>query len=448
MKILGSPHTRRKLLERSLSGAAALATTGFALAQGAKKFQGTTLNVSCWSAPYPLWLAEFIPEFEQQTGIKINYDTPGFAVFNQRADLELSTKGSAYDVLNITLIYTSRWIGAGWFTPLDEFIKNPEKTPSDWDAGDFFEGSTQPLRDRAGALYGVPWTTEAIIAAASRFDLFKQAGIEMPDTFDELELALMKINKKDDVAAFVNENQHGWSWIPYLQGFGGRVFRGPPDDLMPMLDSPEAIISAEWYSNLLKSYAPDGVLSYTYDQSLNSLKAGRSNYTTDNLSFVLQLGDEATSKVSKTVAYSMIPRGPKGRFPQLASHGWGVPVGSKNKDAAWEFIKWATSKEMFQRMLTKKGYVGVTRPSIVNGPEYRKSAMINGYDLGDIYLKTLDLAKQGHMIYRTVSVFPQVNQVINQAISKIVSGQATVKEALVQAQQTALLDLRRSGVKL
>ena len=84
----------------------------------------------------------------------------------------------------------------------------------------------------------------------------------------------------------------------------------------------------------------------------------------------------------------------------------------------------------------------------MNGPEYRKSATINGYDLGDIYLKTLDLAKQGHMIYRTVSVFPQVNQVINQAISKIVSGQATAKEALVQAQQTALLDLKRAGVKL
>ena len=336
MKILASSHTRRKVLKRGLSGAAALVTTKFSFAQDAKKFQGTTLNVSCWSAPYPLWLAEFIPEFEQQTGIKINYDTPGFAVFNQRADLELSTKGSAYDVLNITLIYTSRWIGAGWFTPLDEFIENPEKTSGDWDAGDFFDGSTQPLRDRAGALYGIPWTTEAIMAAAGRFDLFKQAGIGMPDTFDEVAAALAKINKKDDVAAFVNENQHGWSWIPYLQGFGGKIFRGPPDDLMPMLNSPEAIISAEWYSNLLKSYAPDGVLSYTYDQSLNSLKSGRSNYTSDNLSYLLQLGDEETSKVTKTVAYSMMPRGPKGRFPQsqpARPHSW-IVVGETLKRCA------------------------------------------------------------------------------------------------------------------
>jgi multiple sugar transport system substrate-binding protein len=91
-----------------------------------------TLNVSCWSAPYPKWLADYLPEFEDLTGAKVNYDTPGFPVYNQRVDLELSTQGSAYDVLNITFIYMSRWIGAGWLTPLDDFVNDPNKTPPDW----------------------------------------------------------------------------------------------------------------------------------------------------------------------------------------------------------------------------------------------------------------------------------------------------------------------------
>jgi multiple sugar transport system substrate-binding protein len=26
----------------------------------------------------------------------------------------------------------SRWIGAGWFTPLDDFVNDPNKTPPDW----------------------------------------------------------------------------------------------------------------------------------------------------------------------------------------------------------------------------------------------------------------------------------------------------------------------------
>ena len=100
--------TRRNLLGSAAAlGATTLISPGKAPAQGgAKPFAGTTINVYCWSAPYPKWLADYIPEFEEQTGIKVNYDTPGFPVYNQRVDLELSTKGSAYDVLNVTFIYS------------------------------------------------------------------------------------------------------------------------------------------------------------------------------------------------------------------------------------------------------------------------------------------------------------------------------------------------------
>ena len=123
---------------------------GKAPAQGGKKpFEGVTLNISCWSATYPKLIADYLPEFTERTGIKVNYDTPGFPVYNQRADLELSTKGSGFDVLNVTFIYTSRWIGAGWLTPLDPYIKDANKTPADWDYADFLSGSLQPMRASA-----------------------------------------------------------------------------------------------------------------------------------------------------------------------------------------------------------------------------------------------------------------------------------------------------------
>ena len=135
--------TRRQML-RAGAGSLFIPFTlksGKAPAQGGKKpFEGVTLNISCWSATYPKLLADYLPEFTEKTGIKVNYDTPGFPVYNQRADLELSTKGSGFDVLNVTFIYTSRWIGAGWLTPLDPFIKDPNKTPADWDFADFLAG--------------------------------------------------------------------------------------------------------------------------------------------------------------------------------------------------------------------------------------------------------------------------------------------------------------------
>lgn len=441
--------TRRKLLR---AGAGSLAvpftlTSGKAPAQGGRKpFDGVTLNVSCWSATYPTLLAGYLPEFTEKTGIKVNYDTPGFPVYNQRADLELSTKGSGFDVLNVTFIYTSRWIGAGWLTPLDPFIKDPNKTPADWDFADFLPGSVQPMRDKAGAVYGIPWISDVLMAAASRFDILKANGLGMPDTFEELDRAMQIINKKDNVAAFAVENHWGWTFIPFLQGFGGNIFRNPPDDLMPTLDTPEAAEAAEFFAKLINSYGPPAAAGYAYDQVTEALRAGRVNYAAHNHAFIALLG-ETGSKVASTSNFSVLPKGPKGRFPGIASHGWGIPTGAKNKDASWEFIKWALSKELVGSMTQKHGLGSVTRKSLIGSEAYKQKMIINGVDTGKLFLDTIALGEQGHMKYRTVHVYPQANAQINQAMSRIISGQMKAKESLALAQTNAIADLRRAGVK-
>ena len=55
---------------------------------------------------------------------------------------------------------------------------------------------------------------------------------------------------------------------------------------------------------------------------------------------------------------------------------------------------------------------------------------VNGHDLSKIYLETLDLAAAGYMKYRTVDVYPQVDQQINIAIQTIASGQMSAKAAM------------------
>jgi len=449
------PLTRRTFLKTGLvvfgpgtAGVVAAPRRAPAQVGRAKPFAGTSINAACWSAQFPQWIAEYLPEFTEKTGIKVNYETPAFPVYNQRTDLELSTKGSAYDVLNITFIYTSRWIGAGWFTPLDEFLKDPNRTPPDWDPNDFLPGAIAPLKDKNGVIHGFPWTADSQMAAAGRYDLIQKAGLKMPDTFDDLLQVLKAVHDKEGVKGFLAHNHYGWTWIPYLQGFGGNVFRNPPDDLMPVLNTPEAIEAAEYFANILRTYGPDGVLSYAYDQVFNSLLQGRCNYSTSDQVYVVQLGDPKKSKVANTVAYSLMPAGPKGRFPGVAVHGFGIPAGSKKKDAGWEFIKWAMSKEMFRRMLVEKGYGSQTRRSVIDAPEFKKQMTLNGYDLADLYLKTIDLTAKGYMKYRTVHVYPQVNTLITKAIELVTSRQMSGKEAMEWTQTNAIADLKKAGVNL
>lgn len=412
-----------------------------------RPFQGTTLNVSCWSAPYPRFLADYIPEFTERTGIRVNYDTPGFPIYNQRVDLELSTRGSAFDVLNITFIFTSRWIGAGWFTPLEPYINDRNKTPADWDFGDFLAGAVSPLRDRNNVVHGVPWIADAFMSGCSRFDIIRAAGMGMPDTFEELERMCATIHNRDGVPAFVTENHFGWTWIAFLQGFGGNVFRNPPDDLMPTLDTPEAVAAAEFFAKLVRDYGPEGALSYNYDAVVAALRGGRVNYSSNNQAFLTQMG-EAGSRVAATSNYSIFPKGPAGRFPGVGVHGWGIPAGSRNKDAAWEFIKWSMSKELLTRIVREKGYGAITRQSILDAPFFKERMTINGVDIAKIYADTINLAAAGYMRYRTVHVYPQVNTQITQAIERVVSRQMGARESLRQAQTNSIADLRRAGVRL
>ncbi|HEY8358609.1 MAG TPA: extracellular solute-binding protein [Ramlibacter sp.] len=440
---------RRHFLSDTAALAASALLPGFAAAQGgAKKFAGVTLNVSTFSAAYPKLLQQFLPEFEALTGAKVNFDTPSFPVYNQRADLELSTKGSAYDVLNVTFIYSSRWINSGWFTPLDDFIRNPALTPADWDINDFLPGARAPETGKDGKLYGIPWTAEALITASSRFDLVRAAGLEFPDTIDDLVKVLRAVHKKERVAGFVADNHYGWTFVPYLQAFGGNVFRKAPDDLFPTLDTPEVIAAAEYYASLLREFGADGAVTYTPDQVTQSLKLGRVNFTDAGQLHLAQLGDAATSKTAKTVRFGLVPKGPAGRFPGTAVHGLGIPVGSKNKEAAWAFIQWALSKQVTGKAV-QAGYGSPARRSDIDSQAFRSRQVINGSDLAKLSLESIDLAaKTGHMKYRTISVYPQIDQQLNKAIELVATKQLSAKQAFQQAQAASIAELKRAGVNV
>ncbi|WP_218509879.1 ABC transporter substrate-binding protein [Variovorax sp. dw_308] len=440
---------RRGLLKAGAALGAGALLPGLAAAQGgAKKFDGVTLNVSTFSAAYPKLLQQWLPEFEALTGAKVNFDAPSFPVYNQRVDLELSTRGAAYDVVNVTFIYSSRWINSGWLTPLDDYIRNPNLTPADFDLNDFLPGARAPETGKDGKLYGVPWTAEALLTASSRFDLVQKAGLAFPDTTDDLVKVLRAVNKKERVAGFVADNHYGWTFVPYLHAFGGDVFRKAPDDLFPTLDTPEAIAAGEYYANLLKEFGPDGAVTYQPDQVTQALKLGRVNFTDAGQLYLAQLGDPATSKTIQTVKFGLIPKGPAGRFPGTAVHALGIPAGSKKKEAAWAFIQWALSKQTTRRAVAA-GYGSPARRSDIDSPEYRQKQVINGSDLAKLSLESIDLAaKSGHMKYRTVSVYPQVDQQLNKAIELIVSGQLSAKQAFQQAQAQSIAELKRAGLNL
>ena len=432
-----------------LGGAFALAAPSVHAQSGGKPYNGTTINASCFQTTYYEYLKNYFPQFQEKTGIKVNFTMQAFPVYNQRTDLELSTKGSAMDVCNVTFIYSGRWIGAGWMTPLDQFFKDAKYTPADWDPDDFVSGAQSAMKNAKGETFAFTHEAGAMLNIASRYDLIEKAGLKMPETFDDLIKVCDAVNGKDDVKAFVADKLHHWNWIPYLMGYGGSVFKDPPGNLTPTFASPAGIKAADWYANLLMKYGPDGQLSYSDDQAMRAQMSGRANMRTQAITWGVPLVKDPESKVAKTTRFALMPAGPNGNFPGSNSHGLGIPAGSKKKEAAWEFIKWAFSKETINMIVEKHGYPSVCRTSVIKSPKFKEVMTLNGQDVAALYLEVLQLGgKSGYMKYRTVPVFPQVGDKINRAIDKIATKQQAAPEAMKQAQAEAVQDLQKAGFKV
>lgn len=441
--------TRRSLL-RQAAGVAACTTLALPALAQSKPFAGLKLRGAAYQHGFFNHLRKYIPEFEAATGMTVDLQLSAFPVYNQQADLELSSGGSAWDFCNVTFILASRWIAAGLLANLDDFSGDRKLTPTSWNPDDFVKGAQVPYVDKAGKTYGYAWEGGAMLMGISRMDLMKKRGLAVPRTFDDLMKVAEGMHGQDDVTGFVSSNLHHFFLPPYIHGFGGDIFANPPSDIKPTLDTPAAVQATEFYSRLLAKYSPQGVLGYTEDQARSALIGGRSNIFIHSSSWVTAMLTAPESKVKETALVTRMPAGPKGDFPIANSQGLGIPKNAKNKEAAWAFIQWALSPELTARIVKDTGHASICRRSIIESAEYRRQNTINGQDIGKLYLDVLQLPAAGrdYMAYRTVKEFPLVADVINKAVERVVSGQMPAAASMRVAQEAALGNLRRSGAKV
>ena len=443
------PISRRTLLKQA-AGVTAGASLGMPAIAQSKPFAGLKLRGAAYQHGFFNHLRKYIPEFEAATGMTVDLQLSAFPVYNQQADLELSSGGSSWDFCNVTFILAARWISAGLLSNLDDFTGDRKLTPASWNPDDFVKGAQVPYTGKDGKTYGYSWEGGAMLMGISRMDLMKKRGLSVPKTFDDLMKVADGIHGQEDATGFVSSNLHHWFLPPYIHGFGGDIFASPPSDIRPTLDSASAVQAVDYYSRLLSKYSPQGVLGYTEDQARAALIGGRSNIFIHSSSWVTSMLTAQDSKVKETALVTRMPTGPKGDFPASNSQGLGIPKNAKNKEAAWAFIQWALSPELTARIVKDTGHASICRRSIIESAEYKRLNTINGQDIGKLYLDVLQQPPVGrnYMAYRTVKEFPLMGDVVNKAVERVVSGQMPAAESMRVAQEAALSSLRRSGAKV
>ncbi|MFC4597259.1 ABC transporter substrate-binding protein [Cohnella hongkongensis] len=326
-------------------------------------YEGKKLTVYLGNLPLGDTLKEMIPEFEKETGMKVELQSFAEDQLSQKLSIQLTTQAAVPDVFMMRPPQEAKLFAKnGWTYPLDEFVnQNPE-----YDFGDFSESGIQAnvVNDK---LIGIPVLLDQTVVYY-RKDLLEKAGIPVPKTLDEMEAAIQALHDPaNEVYGFVARGQRSaliTMVAPFLFSEGADFSQGNT----ATVNTPEAIKGFGRYASWLKDYGPPGVLNMSFPQAWGVFAQGKAAFFVEFSSTYTNGTDKEKSSVADDIGYAVFPAGSAGSKPVSAST-WALSMNANaaDKEAAWQFIQWATSKEMVAT-LQKKGNPGV-RNSVWNDPE-------------------------------------------------------------------------------
>jgi ABC-type glycerol-3-phosphate transport system substrate-binding protein len=154
--------------------------------------------------------------------------------------------------------------------------------------------------------------------------------------------------------------------------------------------------------------------------------------------------DKNTSKVAGKVGYAPpLAPSPDKRWTSVFTWALGMSAASKNKDAAWHLIQWATSKQRLLDATLKYNNFNPTRKSIFDNPSVRE---IMGAWGGGTYLPTVldNLGKYVKMAYTPNPELPNFTARTSQALQEIWTGKPA-KEVLEVAAEDINANMTKAG---
>lgn len=335
---------KKKLLAAVLVGSMLMGSmTVVQAAELSKEYEGETISVVVCNQSFMEQIAEDLPEFEEATGITVEFEPLQDAQVSNKVAVASAAGGKDLDVFGFRPLQESLlYIENGWLEPLNAYFEDDET----FDYEDFFE-SARDITSSEGIAYGIPYLTEREVLFLNK-KLIEAAGLEgSPATYDELLEWCEKLNDPDNGVYAMALRGEGNSAVTqfsgFLRGFGGDFF---DEDRNATVNTPEFIEALQFYGKLCREYCAPGTMNMGWQETMTQFQQGLAAIRVDCDSQYAFAENPEASIIADSVGYGVFPEGPEGATPFNVT-GWalGVGSGSENKGASWEFIKWATSKE-------------------------------------------------------------------------------------------------------
>jgi len=380
-------------------------------------------------------------DFTKKTGIKVEFIETPYENLLEDITTDGIANGGAYDlVVHLDSMGSSI---TQFLEPLDEYVKKDNFDLDRWPEAAIdlstYDGKLQSLPVRAH-----------VQMLFYRKDIFEKLNLQPPTTWGELEEVSKKISENTDVSGIVpyygagNNGQNLFMWTAYLWSNGGDIF---DKDLKPTFASKEGIEATQRYIDLLvkDKVAPTGSVTFGEQDSRTYFKQGKAAMWLGWWWVFSEFNSSETAapEVAGNVGFSPVP-GWEGKDSKanVSSFPLAMMKGSKNKEAAWEVLKWIAEpeEELDIVLKTLKNEVpGEVQSTVVTQSENLRNSELN--ELSDNFYNVAADNFENSRALPKIKEWPQVADILSSAISRMATGEPVepnLKKASEQVEE--LLD--------
>jgi sorbitol/mannitol transport system substrate-binding protein len=382
--------------------------------------------------------------FTEETGINVKFTTLPENDVRDQISQEFSAQAGQYDVASLSNFEIPIYANNGWIANMDDYISED----SEFDQDDILGPMAESL-SVDGSVYGQPFYGESSFMMY-RKDILEQEGLTMPDnpTWDEVAtLAEQLDGVEPGMSGICLRGLPGWGQVlapmtTVVNTFGGTYFT---EDWEAKVDAPEFKEAMTFYTDLVRDYGQDGAAQSGFTECLNNVTQGNSAMWYDATSAAGSLEAEG-SPVKGKMGYAAAPVKETDSSGWLYTWAWGIEEASQNKDAAWEFISWASSKEYEELVGKEVGWAQVPagkRKSLYDNQDYLdvagafakpQEAAIEAADPNDPGVQPRPAPG---IQFVDIPEFPDMGTQISEDVSSVIAGQMSVDKAIANGQRLA-----------
>lgn len=323
-------------------------------------------------------VVKHIKEYEEMTGDTVTLRIIGSdEYFSNQIEGYLDEEGGG-DVYMSGPILLWEHIEGGYVEPLDNYVAEGD---GQFDFPDFIPNLVKANRwtgkfgDPLGEepLLGIPVNCESYNIAYNK-DVFEELNLRVPQTWEEYFRTAEEIcEKKEGVRGFAQRGTT--SWHTMYTGFGTQYWSMGATDFDEngrcVIDSPEGVAAAEKFIKALKESGPKNWPTQRWYELALDFCDGKYGLIVDSDHYVGYYEKPGKSKMKGHIGYAVPPKNKEGiAMPNMWTWSLVMNGKSKEKEAAWRFMKWASGKAFLLRAAFE-GNMNPTRTSTWDDEEFQ-----------------------------------------------------------------------------